>query len=317
MSDQLNSDVDALLGGPAPRVGEVGSGRRAQLAIDLAAGMAAVSTPATIDAATLAAYLDQGLAEEDKQNLLSQLASSPPLRSDVDSAAALLEAVESAPRLPSEALRQRALALLEGSGARARQTKTPWWRMSWIAKPGARMSVGVACALTVAVVVFHSNDPIHPSSEPVTAPPATGTAPRAIVSELASPPPSSSAKSTLAPPSLRPPGASAVGQWAAIAVSPSTHRYGTAHKSSSEEANGAALKACSKTGATDCALQVTGEGQCLVVGATPAGMLISAQDRDFMTAQRKLFALCQTTPGAAGCRLLTFACANYFGSPLQ
>jgi hypothetical protein len=329
MTDRLNSDIDALLGEPGA-ADPAALERCAQLAVRLAAGLevaAPTHEPSKSHAALWAALLDGGLSGDERQVRLESLVSSPAERAELDSAAALLQAVESAPRPLPAALRQRALQVLEGTGKNPPPHRVPWWRLQWLAARHGQIAFGVTCALIVSVIIFNSNrmGPSPGGRENLAANAGKAATARTDAFLPGSPAPEwhatqqpNAAKqgdaSLGSPATVEGTQAAAplAGGWAAIALSPSTRAVGTAtQQNSSAAAQAAALAHCAEQGATDCAAQLSAQGQCLAVASRRGEVpVVNATDPRLLRALDKAFAACENLPGVAKCTVIASACGK-------
>jgi hypothetical protein len=381
MTDRLNSDIEAIFGDPAADVDPMDWGRRARLTVELAAALRAASAPSAAiadDVARLAACVDHGLTDEERQAYFRHLASSPAALAEADAMVALLETVESAPLRAPDAVIERARALLAVPAA---APTVPWWRFGWIAPPHVRWGLGSACAAILAVIV------IIPMArfgrQPVAMPeftdfgrPSPGTqfqmvqrlgtditnahgvgsqpsGPSAILGmrdnsdvnkdgntvvaqahksnedeNIVVPVPGSNApdmhigangmpidanvnvpaNDAITPIPL--PRIPLPSGWAAIAVSPSTHAFGTSTgKRSQRDADEGALAMCAEHGAGDCAVRLSG-GQCLAVAARRDGVPAAGVGLHLLEAQGRAFGACYAHPGAGPCDVIASVCGG-------
>src|SRR5207245_7827554 len=81
---------------------------RARLVAGLSAALESGKSPPSADIAQLAAYLDQGLTEEEKLSLYQELQASAAARVDLESAIRLLETGDTSAQRPSAAVMARA-----------------------------------------------------------------------------------------------------------------------------------------------------------------------------------------------------------------
>ena len=267
MTDRLNSDIEALFDTAAAGLDPADSDRLTRLAADLAAALAPAVAPSAApvdDVKRFSAYVDQGLSDEEKQSLFRDLASSPAALAEAEAMMTLLETVNNTPLSPPDAVLERARALL---AVPASAPTAPWWRFRWLAAPQARFGLGMACAAILALVVVVPTVQLgtQPGASPdladerstVIADPRTETpnhtqfqiVRRGRGRNISEAVPSGSG-------------------WAAIAVSPSTHAFGTAMgKPTRSDASEGALAKCAEQGAKDCEIRLSGEAECLALAS--------------------------------------------------
>ena len=277
MTDRLNSDLDALLGESQPDGDPAIERRRAELAGALAEALDpdTESAPMAPDAAMLAAHIDGQLEGEERAVLLRKMTASPAVAADVESAAALVEMVDSAPQRAPKS------ALLSAKNQLARRRPAPavaprWQWLNWLTLPQTQLGFGVAAAAALVAILGPLKTEISATHK--LAPDTSGTATA---------------------------GASA---WAAIAASPSTHVTGTASAATRAEASDAALAACAKSGASDCAVLFSDRGQCAAVLAQPDGtlrVLIDQNPQAIVPTPQN----CESDQGG-GCRVLDSICGH-------
>jgi hypothetical protein len=265
MTDRLNSDIEALFGTAAAGLNPADSDRRARLAADLAAALAPAAAPSAVpvdDAVRFSAYIDQGLSDEEKQSVYRDLASSPAALAEVEAMLALLETVESAPLRAPAAVRERARALLAVPAA---APTLPWWRFSWIARPQARFGLGLASVAFLALFVVAPVAWLE--TQPGVSPDVADSKSTVVADARTEPPNRLRGLRHDRPPNISvaaPPGSG----WAAIAVSPSTHTFGTAESEATRGgANERALAKCAEQGAKDCEVRLSGEAECLALAS--------------------------------------------------
>jgi hypothetical protein len=306
MTDRLNSDIEALFGDPVPGLDPADSDRRARLAVDLAAALAVAPAPSAATAsepARVAAYVDHGLTDDEKEAYFGDLASSPAALAEVDAMMALLETVESAPLRAPDALLERARALLAGPAV---PPPVPWWRFAWITAPHARLGFGLACAAILVIVII----PIARLAMQRGASPDVADAGRRVVADAPSDEASSLARGAPIDRDAKAGTVPLANGWAAIAVSPSTRAFGTAAgKHSQWDADQGALAKCAEQGAKDCAVRLSREAQCLALAAGPNGVPAAASDKQLPLARTKALEACSGA-GVGPCAVIVSVCGG-------
>ncbi len=266
MTDEFDPDIEALLGEDPGNDPE----RRAWLAAGIAAALDRENGPPAADAALLAAYLDGGLNEKEKEAVYAELNASGLARIELASAISLLGAVEQAPQRPSAELMAHAGALLK---TRQKQ-REPLQIRRWLSEPRFRLGFGLAFATLVAVVVVVQNPiteraSVSPAQQP--AMPGSGRDSTGEIFKNALP----------------------AGNWGAVAISRSSKVYGVAQSSlTRNDAEKAALKNCADRGGSDCALALSGENQCFAVASQIAGISAAAAAGSVGEASRQAVATC-------------------------
>jgi len=96
--------------------------------------------------------------------------------------------------------------------------------------------------------------------------------------------------------------------WAAIAYSPSTGQAGSARgRSSQRDAEAAAAAQCRLQGASDCAIQVSRQGQCLALAGRSDGSAAAGAGASPAAAGEEALRACRAT-GAGSCSLRVSVC---------
>lgn len=264
MTDEPHPGIEALLGedpGNDPA-------RRAWLAAEIAAALEPENGSPGIDATLLAAYLDGGLTEQQKEAVYTQLNASGLARIELASAVSLLAAVEQAPQRPPAELMAHAGALLRASQEQ-RASRPIWQRLSG---SRVRLGFGLAFATLVAMVAWNpvaERATVGPTSQPATPSSFRNSAGEILGGDLTS------------------------RNWGAVAISRSSKVYGVAQGSPTRnDAENAALKDCADRGGSDCALALSGENQCFAVASQIAGIPAAAAAPSVEEASRQALVTC-------------------------
>jgi Domain of unknown function (DUF4189) len=264
MIDEPNSGIEALLGedpGNDPR-------RRARLVAGIAAALDSESGPTAADSMLLAAYLDDGLNEKDKEAVYAELNASGLARIELASAINLLAAVEQAPQRPPAELMTQAGALLN---VRQKQ-RAPLQIWQSLSVSRVRLGFGLAFATLVAMVVWNplaQRASVGPALQPATPDSFRNSAGEILGGDLPA------------------------RNWGAVAISRSSKVYGVAQGSlTRDDAEKAALKDCTDRGGGDCALALSGENQCFAVASQIAGISAAAAAGSVGEASRQALAAC-------------------------
>jgi hypothetical protein len=280
MTDEQNHSIEALLGEDPGNDPE----RRAWLAAGIAAALDGENGPPAADAMPLAAYLDGGLNEKEKEAVYARLNASGLARIELASAISLLAAVEQAPQRPPAELMAHAGALLK---ARQKQ-RAPRQIWQWLSGSRVRLGFGFAFATLVAMVVWNpiaERATVGPTSQP-----ATQGSEHATVGPTSQPATQgsfrNSAEAILG-------GDLPTRNWGAVAISRSSKIYGVAQGSlTRNDAEKAALKDCADRGGGDCALALSGENQCFAVASQIAGISAAAAAPSVGEASRQAVVTC-------------------------
>jgi hypothetical protein len=265
MTDKPIPGIEALLGEDPGNDPE----RREWLAAGIAAALdSEENRQPAIDAALLAAYLDGGLTEEEKEAVHAQLNASGLARIELASAISLLAAVEQAPQRPPAELMAHAGALLK---VRQRQ-RAPRQIWQWLSGSRVRLGFGLAFAALIAVVVVNpiaERATLGPPSQPATRGSFRNSAEEILGGELTT------------------------RNWGAVAISRSSKVYGVAQGAlTRNDAEKAALKDCADRGGGDCALALSGENQCFAVASQIAGISAAAAAPSVEEAGRQAVVTC-------------------------
>ena len=292
-------DIDAILGDEPAGDPD----HRARLVAGLSAALESGKSPPSADIAQLAAYLDQGLTEEEKLSLYQELQASAAARADLEFAIRLLETVEKTPQRPSAAVMARARDIAMGTPIPG--PRKSFWQRLW--EPRARLGLGFAFAALAALVVwiptaeigapdFASLPPLGPSGR------ADDASRSAVLGRGVS------GIGNSLPPSPAP----ASQSWAAVAVSKIGNIYGVAQDAPTQErAAAAALLACVARHGTDCTVALSGQGQCFAVAGQAGGAPVAAAADDVGEAQRRALTACsEGRKAVASCTVSTSFCSE-------
>jgi hypothetical protein len=264
MIDEPNPGIEAILGEDPGHDPE----RRASLAAGIAAALDSENGPSAADAMLLAAYLDGGLNENEKEAVYAELNASGLARIELASAVSLLAAVEQAPQRPPAELMAQAGALLNVP----QKQRSPLQISQWLSASRLKLGFGLAFTALVAMVVW------NPIAQRVTVgpalQPATPDSWRNSIEEI-------------------PGGDLPARNWGAVAISRSSKVYGVAQGSlTRNDAEEAALKDCTDRGGGDCTLALSGENQCFAVASQIAGIPAAAAAESLGDASRQAVATC-------------------------
>jgi len=147
MIDEPNPGIEAILGEDPGHDPE----RRASLAAGIAAALDSENGPSAADAMLLAAYLDGGLNENEKEAVYAELNASGLARIELASAVSLLAAVEQAPQRPPAELMAQAGALLNVP----QKQRSPLQISQWLSASRLKLGFGLAFTALVAMVVWN------------------------------------------------------------------------------------------------------------------------------------------------------------------
>jgi Domain of unknown function (DUF4189) len=264
MTDELNPGIEALLGEDPGNDPE----RRAWLAAGIAAALDSENGPPATDAVRLAAYLDGGLNEKEKEAVYAELNASGLARIELASAIKLLAAVEQAPQRPPAELMAHAGALLKAG----QKQRAPWQIWQWLSGSRVGLGFGFAFATLLAIVVWNpiaERATVGPASQPATQGSFRNSAEGILGGDLTT------------------------RNWGAVAISRSSKVYGVAQGSlTRSDAEKAALKDCADRGGGDCALALSGENQCFAVASQIAGISAAAAAGSVGEASRQAVVTC-------------------------
>jgi hypothetical protein len=277
MTRKPNSDIDILLGDT------VDPDRRARLVAGLAAALNKADKPAAIDESSLAAYLDGGLSEAEKQALHAELSASGETLADLQDAIELLEAVQNSTAVPSPALLAQAAAILQP------EEKPPAERAPrrWLLRPRVQLGFGLALASIVALIVV---TPMIRSTAPGPSAPSAsvGQGSEAVIG-----------------------GDAPAQSWGAIAISAPDKVYGVAQGSLTQsDAVRAAVLDCRSRGGGDCKVAVSAEKECFAVAGQKSGAPVAAAARNISDAGNRALAMCGDGQANIGCSVLATFCSG-------
>ncbi len=226
-----------------------------------------------MDPASLAAYLEGSLPEDEREELWRLFAGSPAAMAELVSAMDLLEATEGLALRPPASVDAKARAILaEG----VTQAPVSSWR-SWLVMPRLQLAAGFAVVALVAVAVYR----------PRPADPAQAR----FLPSVASNPSASSPASSMLPGQIGAPAGARV--WGALAVSRATNAYGVAQAAGSrDEAEKAALNECTARRGTDCVIVEEGPAQCFALAREIDGPPVTAAAGDVQTARKRATDAC-------------------------
>jgi len=292
MTRQSDSEIDALLGPDAPD----DPLRRAELIARLSAALAEGQDLPSPDIEQLAAYLDGTLSEDERDAMYQRLSMSAEARADLQSAAELLEAIESAPERPSPALMAQAQAMLTASAVQPKPRPSLWQQLS---APRMKVGLGFAFAALIALLVWNPGSLRGPgSSRP------SGSADDPLLQAVTGTNPAPTVTATTAPSSQ---------SWGAIAVSSDGKIYGTSHGAPSfQAAKAEAITSCIARHGTSCQAAVVGQGQCFALASQPgSGVPFAEAAESLADAQSQAIAACnRARTGGQVCATVTALCSG-------
>ena len=325
MNGKSDIDIDAILGD------EPGSDPdfRAQLVARLSVALESRNPLPPADVMQIAAYLDQGMTEDEKLDLYNRLSGSAANYADLESAIDLLETVQNSPQRPSAAVMALAREILKpdsrqgsdwrrvadnrlsesaaryaasandlpavaGSGGGGESpTPEPEKHKSvwrWLPPPRARLAVGFAIAATVGLLIWNQTTET-PLTSSVSEQQANASGGADDSSRQALLGNTLSAVGNGIPASPSP----ASSLWGAVAVSKSGNIYGVAQNVSTREtAMESALANCAAQHRTDCTVMASGQGQCFAVAGAIVGTPAVASAVSIADAQRLALATCNS-----------------------
>jgi hypothetical protein len=299
MTGRSHFDIDAILGDEPAGDPD----HRARLVAGLSAVLETGKSPLSADIAQLAAYLDQGLTEEEKLSLYQDLQASAAVRADLESAIRLLETVEKTPQRPSAAVMARARDIAMGMPIPGPR-KSLWQRL-W--EPRARLGLGFAFTALAALAVWIPMAEIGaPNSTPTPQLGASGGADDASRSAFLGRGVSGTDNSIPASPA---PGSQS---WSAVAVSRTDNIYGVAQDAPTrEKAVAAALITCVARHGTACTVALSGQGQCFAVAGHADRAPVAAAADNIGEAQRRALAACsEGRKEMSSCAVSTSFCSG-------
>jgi hypothetical protein len=279
MNDQLKRDLEGLLGESPLPTDPAAERRRAVLAQKLAAAFDAdlEVSAAALDPALMAAHIDGSLDEAEKQALLRHLDASPMARADLESAAAFIELLDSAPeRAPEAVLTAAGRHLERRTSTTAREPR--WLDFKWLLQPKAQLGFGIAAAALLVMVLIRAPD-------------------------------NRDVQSNFSPQLNKSSAIDGVAAWAAIAGSRSKQVTGTANSDTREAASDGAIAACNKSGASDCALLFADRAQCAAVAVGPNGALVVFASPQRQDAMQRAAESCERS-AAGRCHVLDSVCGH-------
>jgi Domain of unknown function (DUF4189) len=297
--------------------------RRERLAALLSDGLADEQYVQPPDIAEIAAYLDQGLSESERQAVQQNLSKSAVARADMESAADLLEIVQNSTERPSGAVMHQAANVMMAAAAQLRHEhgyrtvaaagersgpqspivpaaahqhpRTFWQRLS-----GQRVQIGLgfAFASLIAFLVWNAQTGLTT----VQAPPDTPNG-HPYGSQQAITSTNEHLPAVAAPFSQ---------SWGAIAVSSEGNAYGISHGATTEKmARTAAMTDCIARHGLNCRVTVAGQGQCFALAGRAEGMPSTAAAESYDDAQRRAIAACRAARGnAAVCNIDEAFCSG-------
>jgi hypothetical protein len=297
MNGGSDIEIDAILGD------EPGSDpdRRAQLVARLSAALESRNPLPPVDVMQIAAYLDQGMTEDEKLDLYKRLSASAANYADLESAIDLLETVQNSPQRPSVVVMASARGILVPEPV---QRKPIWQRLS---APRARLALGFAFAASVGLLIwtpFAEFGATNSVSVPQIRTPgrADDMSHQALLGE------SLSAIGIGVPASPAP----ASSLWGAVAVSKGGNIYGVAQDVSTREAAvETAVANCAARHGSDCTVMASGQGQCFGVAGEIEGIPAAASADSIAAAQRIALATCNSARNEIiPCTMLTSFCSK-------
>jgi hypothetical protein len=318
MTGDPDFDLEAILGPDADPE------RRARLATMLSDALADEHDVQTSDVAKLAAYLDQGLTESERQSFQRDLCKSAIARADVESAADLLETVQNSTQRPSRAVMRHAGNVMMAAAAQLeperehrmvaaasprskpessrvaaaspRPQPTFWQRLS---TPRAKIGLGLAFASLAAVLVWNAETGMNVSQVAT-----KGTSQGHEVSQeaIVGASPDHAATSTAQSPQI----------WGAIALSSDGSTYGISHGETSQElARAIATTDCIARHGVNCRVVIAGQGQCFALAGQAGGVPTAAVAENYNDAKSRAMAACNATPkGVVPCTVTEAFCSG-------
>ena len=317
MTGGSHFDVDAILGDEP----DGDPDDRAQLAARLSALLQTGGNPPSITVAQLAAYLDDGMTDEEKLSLYKEFSASAAARADLESAINLLDTVENAPHRPSFELLSRARDILAKEMSAPVPQKSIWrwlwepgvlhhpsaevvagagapvppvppvthksiWRRLW--EPRGRLILGAALASLMALLFWTPVTQLAGLNS--TSPPGPGaidTSREAIIGRGV-PDTGNGVPAAHAP---------ATSSWGAVAISRSDNVIGLAPDAPTRErASALAMVSCIAHHGIDCRPVLAGQGQCFAVATLAGSAPVAAQADSLADAQRRALATCNAGP---------------------
>jgi hypothetical protein len=293
MTGDAKFDLDAILG-PDSNPDD-----RALLVAQLSAALGNGDGSQSPDVAQLAAYLDNGLTEDERLSVQRQLCASAAAQADVESATALLETVQNLAQRPSPAVMRQARDLMMAAVIQPKPQPTFWQRLS---EPRVKIGLGFAFASLLAMITWNVKTGMVVTQVASTS--ATSNRDGNLSQEAITGATLGQTTTSTAAPSSQ--------TWGAIALSSAGGGYGISHGAPTQElASAVAVTDCIARHGVNCRVAIAGQGQCFALASQPGGVPATAAAENYNDAQRKAIAACNAAQkDAAPCTIAKTFCSG-------